>query len=272
MNRPRVLLVTDLAYIAKGRRYCDEDIALLTRLRRDFLVSMAHPLDAADLLDTSDIVLVRNTGATIHYLTEYRRFQRIARAAGVPVFNELTAQGDMAGKQYLVDLTKAQYPVIPTIADPADFDRLPDVPEYITKPMFGADSVGMRTLSRQDAAQVPVGDLIQPKVDFIYEVSFHFVDRTFHYALYAPDPERRWDLVPYIPTQADLAFAQKFVDWNSLNHGIQRIDACRTKEGELLLVELEDNNPYLSLSLVDADTRERFVLAMIDSMKEMLAS
>ncbi|MEV0472926.1 hypothetical protein [Streptomyces prunicolor] len=34
--RPRILYVTDLTYPARGRRYCDEDIDLTSRLREDF--------------------------------------------------------------------------------------------------------------------------------------------------------------------------------------------------------------------------------------------
>ena len=51
----------------------------------------------------------------------------------------------------------------------------------------------------------------------------------------------------YVPTEEDLAFAERFIEWNNLDWGIQRVDACRSKQGELLLVELEDLNPYLSL-------------------------
>lgn len=41
--RPRVLYVTDLAYPARGRRYCDEDIFLTSRLRDDFDLALCHP-------------------------------------------------------------------------------------------------------------------------------------------------------------------------------------------------------------------------------------
>lgn len=92
--------------------------------------------------------------------------------------------------------------------------------------------------------------LVQPRIAFTYEVSFYFVGRTFHYALYAPSRDTRWNLEPYRPTAADLRFAQRFVDWNTIDHGIQRVDACRTPDGDLLLVELEDLNPYLSLDLI----------------------
>ncbi|TXS31886.1 hypothetical protein EAO74_08195, partial [Streptomyces sp. gb1(2016)] len=66
-------------------------------------------------------------------------------------------------------------------------------------------------------------------------------------------------------------FARRFVEWNTLTHGIQRVDACRTPEGGLLLVELEDLNPYLSLDLVSDRVREAFVARMRDSVRELLA-
>ncbi|RST16745.1 hypothetical protein EF908_35000, partial [Streptomyces sp. WAC04770] len=106
----------------------------------------------------------------------------------------------------------------------------------------------------------------QPRIGFRYEVSFYFVDQDFQYALYAPDPERRWVLEPYAASAEDLAFARRFIAWNSLPYGIQRVDACRTAEGELLLVELEDLNPYLSLDRVGEEVREAFVARLTASL------
>lgn len=60
------------------------------------------------------------------------------------------------------------------------------------------------------------------------------------------------------------AQASKFIRWNSIRNGIQRIDACRTKDGQLLLVELEDLNPYLSILELDEPTREQFVKDWIE--------
>ncbi len=75
---------------------------------------------------------------------------------------------------------------------------------------------------------------MQPHVDFRHEVSFVFVDQDFQYALYAPDPARRWVLEPYDPAPGDLEFARRFIEWNTVRHGIQRVDACRTRDGDLL--------------------------------------
>ncbi|MFF6998269.1 hypothetical protein ACFY93_25360 [Streptomyces sp. NPDC008313] len=272
-GRPSVLFVTDLAYEARGRRYCDEDIFLSSRLRGDFDVALCHPLDAAALMDAFDAVVVRNSGPVLHYREEYDAFRDRAAARGIRVYNPLCGRADMAGKQYLLDLTAAGYPVIPTVDRPRDLGRLPAADAYVVKPKAGADSIGLRFVAREELAGLPLdGLLVQPRVDFRYEVSFYYVDDVFQYALHAPDPERRWVLERYRPTGADLAFARRFIDWNTLDHGIQRVDACRTQEGDLLLVELEDLNPYLSLERLDEAARDGFVTAVTASLHAFLAA
>ncbi|EME97185.1 hypothetical protein J7W19_10635 [Streptomyces mobaraensis NBRC 13819 = DSM 40847] len=269
--RPRVLYVTDLAYEARGRRYCDEDVFLTSRLRAWFDIALCHPLDAVALMDGFDLVVVRNSGPVLNYQAAYDCFRAEAVRRGTRVHNRLTGKGDMAGKQYLLDLTAAGYPVIPTVDRAADVGRLPAVDEYAVKPKLGADSIGLEFVDRERLAGIADGEvLVQPRIHFAYEVSFYFVDDAFQYALYAPDPARRWDLEPYEATAADLAFARRFVEWNGTDHGIQRVDACRTPEGGLLLVELEDLNPYLSLDLLPAATRDAFVDALAASLRRAL--
>ncbi|CAM5454865.1 hypothetical protein [Streptomyces tanashiensis] len=269
--RPRLLYVTDLAYPARGRRYCDEDIHLTARLRADFDLALCHPLDAAALMDGFDAVVVRNSGPVLGYQEAYDAFRERATARGTLVYNPLHGRGDMAGKQYLLDLTAAGYPVIPTVERAEDLHRLPEAAAYAVKPKAGADSIGLRFLAYEELAGLSYGELlVQPRVDFRYEVSFYFVDDRFQYALHAPDPERRWVLEPYEPTADDLDFARRFIDWNTLDHGIQRVDACRAPGGELLLVELEDLNPYLSLDRVPEPVRERFADALVHSLRAFL--
>ncbi|MEU7025343.1 hypothetical protein AB0A60_01505 [Streptomyces sp. NPDC046275] len=269
--RPRLLYVTDLAYPARGRRYCDEDIALTARLRERFDLALCHPRDAAALMDAFDAVVVRNSGPVLHYREAHEDFRARALAHGTRVYNPLHGRGDMAGKQYLLDLTAAGFPVIPTVDRAADLGRLPEARQYAVKPKAGADSIGLEFVPYERLAELTYGEvLVQPRIDFRYEVSFYFVDDRFQYALHAPDPERRWVLEPYEPTAADLDFARRFIAWNTLDHGIQRVDACRAPDGELLLVELEDLNPYLSLDRVPEEVRERFVDAMADSLHAFL--
>jgi hypothetical protein len=270
-TRPRLLYVSDLGYPAKGRRYCDEDIDLSARLGGDFDVAICHPSAARRLMDRFDVVVVRNSGPVIHDMAGYEAFRAAARECGIPVFTDLRGKADQVGKQYLLDLFAAGYPVIPTVDDLDHLDRLPAVDELVVKPRFGADSLGIELVTRDDLATLDLGGrLLQPRIDFAHEISFCFVDRTPQYALYAPDPSARWQLEPYAATAADWDFAQRFVDWNDVEHGIQRVDACRTREGELLLVELEDLNPYLSLDLVDEATRDAFVASMTRSLHALV--
>ncbi|PRZ31670.1 hypothetical protein CLV47_1275 [Antricoccus suffuscus] len=270
--KPRVLYVTDLGYDARGRVYHAEDIDLSARLRPDFTIALCHPHDVETLMPAFDAVVVRNSGPVMGFQREYDDFRAAAIRSGALIFNSLDGRGDMAGKQYLLDLTVAGYRVIPTIERAADLDRLPEVAEYVVKPKDGADSHGLEFVTLEGLQDVADGVLIQPRIDFDYEVSFYYVDDHFQYALYAPDTEHRWKLQRYEPTSADLKFASRFVEWNTLTHGITRVDACRAPDGSLLLVELEDLNPYLSLEVLDPQTRDDFVAAMGTSLRSLLAS
>jgi hypothetical protein len=273
--RPRILYVTDLAYEARGRRYCDEDIYLTSRLREEFDLALCHPRDAAALLDAFDAVVVRNSGPVLEYRAAYDAFRERAAERGTRVYNQLTGRADMIGKQYLLDLTAAGFPVIPTVDRAEDLHRLPVADEYVVKPRLGADSAGLRIVPADRVAEAlnDAGDLlVQPRVDFAYEVSFYFVDHDYQYALHAPHPGRRWQLEPYDATVADLDFARRFIEWNGVDHGIQRVDACRAPGGELLLVELEDLNPYLSLDALDEPARDAFVSALRTALRRLLAT
>ncbi|MFE3329772.1 hypothetical protein [Streptomyces sp. NPDC059176] len=267
----RVLYVTDLSYPARGRRYCDEDIRLTARLGQRLPLALCHPRDAATLMDAFDLVVVRNSGPVMHYREAHDAFRTRAAARGTRVYNPLTGKGDMAGKGYLRELYAAGYPVIPTADRAADLQLLPDAAEYVVKPVLGADSAGLEFITGDGLAAVDLdGVLVQPRIRFRYEVSFYFVDRAFQYALHAPRPDRRWELERYRTNGADLDFARAFVEWNGLDYGIQRVDACRDEDGRLLLVELEDLNPYLSLDLLDTETRESFEGAFEESLRRAL--
>jgi hypothetical protein len=267
--RPSLLLVTDLHYPARGRRYGDEDVWLSGELRDHFDVALCSPLDAAALLGPFDLVLVRNSGPVIHHREAHEAFRAEVERRGTRLVNPLTGRGDMQGKGHLVELWAAGEPVIPTVDRRGDLGLLPGTGPFVVKPVLGADSIGLRVLDALDGVDLD-GVVVQPRVDIVHELSFVFVGRRFQYALYAPDQAQRWKLVPYDPTDEDLAFAQRFVDWNALDVGVQRVDACRTRDGGLLLVELEDLNPYLSLDLVDTATRAGFVAALVASLCDAL--
>jgi hypothetical protein len=266
----RALYVTNPFYEASGRVYGEEDVYLSRRLQSTFDVHTCLPTAAPKLMADFDVVVVRNSGPVLTYREAYESFREQALATGQPVYNEVTGKADMLGKGYLLELYRGGYPVIPTSS--ASFARaeLPLVDRYVVKPLHGADSAGLYVATPDDlAAHAPSDAIAQPLLDLAYEVSFYFVDSRLVYALYTPDPRRRWELAPYEPTVADKRFAQRFIEWNDIRHGIQRVDACRTVDGDLLLLELEDLNPFLSLDRTTHDARELFVRELVDALSRL---
>lgn len=258
--KPSLLYLTDLHYQANGRDYSEEDIYLSSELSDSFDLVLCQPEAAARFIDDFDLVLFRNTGPVMYFEQAYETFKTQALANGTKVFNELCGKADMLGKQYLIDLTELGYPVIPAVDSRENLAKLPIAERYVAKLKQGADSVGMEFISADQLDAVDLeGRFVQPAIDFKYEVSFVYINQQFQYALYAPNPSERWKLEVYKPSNDDLVFAEKFTEWNEIAFGIQRVDACRTQDGELLLMELEDLNPFLSLNLLPETSRNSFV-------------
>lgn len=265
--KPKLLYVTDLYYQSKERVYYEEDMFLSSRLSESFDLVLCNPRAAITFIADVDVILFRNTGPVLCFPQEYDAFKKKAIATGAKVFNELSGKADMQGKQYLIDLTREGYPVIPSVDGKSEFARLPTVKNYLAKPIHGADSIGIEFFTADELEKIDITDkLIQPIMEFSYEVSFYFINHDFQYALYAPDPNKRWNLEQYDASDSDIDYARKFIEWNNIDFGIQRIDACRMPSGELFLMEVEDLNPYLSLDLLQEGPRDEFVENLVNSL------
>ncbi len=271
-----ILFVTDLYYAAKGRIYYLEDLFLTEKLRQTIPLSICHPQDIVNFEDHCDLIMIRNSGPAANFKNAYQSFRKRVVDKKIKTYNALDGKGDMNGKDYLLQLTRGEYQVIATVDSLDALDKLPAAERYVVKPKDGADSIGLEIVARVDlnkkADHADGNSLIQAWIYFEYEVSFYFVDFEFQYAFYAPDKSERWKLAPYTASKQDLEFAQSFIAWNDLAWGIQRVDACRTKDGQLLLVELEDLNPFLSLLDLDEKTQSTFLMALQRSLNRALRS
>ncbi len=268
-----LLYLTDLYYQAKGRNYYTEDLYVTSRLKDHFDLLIGHPRQVLSNLDCADLIVFRNTGPVMWYKDYFNRFVATALEKGVRTFNSLDGKADMKGKDYLLQLTAEGYAVIPTVERVEDLAQLGMTEQYVVKLKDGADSIGMRIVSREELLQAPpVDQLIQPLLHFQYEVSFYYLNRRFQYALNAPHKEQRWALQEYQPTAQDLAFADRFLAWNNMARGIVRVDACRLPDGSLRLVELEDLNPFLSLEVLSEGKREQFIQRFIEALQEATVS
>lgn len=266
----KILYVTDATYVTAGRDYASEDRRVVAALCDHFTLETCRPHDVIEHMGAFDVTVLRNTGPILGYRDAYEAFRTHAEVTGTPVYNELTGQADQVGKQYLVDLSRAGWPVIPTIDDMGEFDRLPDAGTFIIKPKFGADSIGLRRIPRHSLPRRLSDELVQPHLELESEVSIVYIDGELSHAVATKHPSRRWDLDRYEPTAQERAIAQRFVDWNSMAHGIQRVDLGRTTDGQVLLIELEDLNPYLSLDTLDATEHARFIDAFAAAIREVV--
>lgn len=266
-----LLYITDLYFDAKGRNYYEEDLFITSRLKKDFNILIGHPQQAIALIDKADLIVFRNTGAVIGYQEYFDRFVEIVRKENINIFNSFDGKADIKGKQYLLDLTGTNYPVIPTVEHISEIDVLGDTQKYITKIKNGADSIGMEILTKEELLKAKTtGKLIQPFLNFKYEVSFYYLDDKFQYALYAPEKDKRWELKEYEPSSGNLEFAQQFIAWNNIETGITRVDACRMEDASLLLVELEDLNPFLSIELLPKAKQDQFLDNWIKVLKNRI--
>lgn len=265
-----ILYVTDFYYEAKGRKYYEEDLFITSHLKEHFNILIGHPHQVLNYLDIADVLIFRNTGSVIGYQEYFNRFVTMTKEKNILTFNSFDGKADIKGKQYLLDLMDLDYPVIPTIDTLEDLNRLGDPSTFVLKLKNGADSIGMEFLTMEEVQKIDMkGKLIQPYLDFEYEVSFYYLNNSFQYALYAPNKDKRWDLIAYEATKEDLDFAEKFVHWNEMERGIVRIDACRFKNNSLLLVEVEDLNPFLSLDALSETKRNTFLENFITVLKKL---
>jgi hypothetical protein len=268
MRNKTVLLLTDFSYQAKGREYFREDVELSCYLRKYFKVCVSHIHDIENVMDLVDAILIRNTGPQISHRDDLKRLRS---RDDLVLFNDLSGKGDINGKYHLLELFRSGYPVIPTFDSNVELLTFGTYDRYLVKPLDGADSSGVKMIDRNELEkEVCPNMVLQPLVEFLYEVSFYFIGKQFYYALYAPDPQKRWELKPYQATQKDVEFALQFIEWNTCKWGIQRVDACRLVDGRLLLMELEDYNPFLSLDLLPEDSKEPFLEGLCRSLENQM--
>ncbi|MEJ5963761.1 hypothetical protein [Pedobacter immunditicola] len=266
-----ILYLTDFYYEAKGRKYYEEDLYLNSKLHQHFNILIGHPQRALAYLTCADLIIFRNTGPVSKYQEYFNKFLETVADKNIPTFNSFDGKGDIKGKQYLFDLFTMGFPVIPIVGNIFNLEELGNPIKYIVKPLDGADSFGMEILSKEELLITkPENKIIQPFIDFQYEVSFYYLGNQFQYALYAPDKSKRWELMEYSILDGDIEFADQFIKWNNMTTGITRVDACRLEDGSLLLVELEDLNPFLSIHLLPENKRNRFINSWVEVLQELI--
>lgn len=268
----KMLFLTDLS------NWETEDIITIAYLRNFFDVFVSY-LDAIENMeDDFDIIVIRNTRPSDwskldHYNRLKQSFLIRAKKKWLNIYNDFDAIADRHGKNYLLELYKNDYPVIPSVDNVADIHTLPASNEYIVKPKSWLNSFGMRTLTLNELKKEKIKNaIIQPKLDFKYEISFYFIDWVLLYCLiFEPSKEPVWpDPKVFNPSKKDLDFAMKFIHRNKLKIWVQRIDAIRLHDDSLLLLEIEDDSPYFALTEIPDKLKKIFLKKLRESIEKQI--
>jgi hypothetical protein len=247
-----------------------EDRFLEKELTPYFDLIVSHPLECDRYLSSIEGIIIRNIWPTYEYSEKWEQLVKKIKNLRIKTYNPLTGKGDNRGKDYLIELYKEGFPVIPSINKVEDINRLPESEFYYIKPKDSCDGFGDEKLTKSELMKKKLKDyIIQPYEEFSSEPSFFFIDNKFLYAITMPNRLTDRKIEKYEPTQKDLVFAKKFVEWESLPYGIQRVDAVRTKKGELLLTEDEDIAEYLYLLDMPSASIKMIVENIINSMKKV---
>lgn len=212
-----------------------------------------------------DIFIIRNTwnsNATIENIKEESNFRKRVIKKKLPRIN-FDGMYDGKNKQYLVDLYKKGYLVIPSIDNLKDLNLLNGTNKYMLKLKDSYDGIGQMIVNMDELKQKFNNSyIIQPFMKFKSEVQFYYIKDRFEYALeFIPSKVPNYpDAIEYKPNKDEIKLANEFCKLNGNYYGIQRIDFIKLENGNLLLTEIEDISPYLDLDCVNELIRNKFIL------------
>ena len=211
-------------------------------------------------------------------------------ALRLPIYSNLAGQGDVLGKEHLVRLyeNRAQLGILREHLIPTTFlekgmaQDFPYCDRYMIKPVDGLSSLGSSVATRANflaLSENPSEEyssseskfIVQPLLTIKKEISFYFVDGELQYCLDFPPKIPEWQPpIEYKPSSAELQVAQGFIEWNGMASGITRLDFAKTNEGEFLLLEIEDFNPYLSLPDISETLQKKMLEAIGESLERFI--
>lgn len=261
-NLPRLLFVTNPRNSDPG-----EDRFLVRYLWGIFDITVVNPKQAVQCLPEFSRVLIRNAWPSRIFVGEFKAMKKIIEERSIKSYNPFHRNAFIEDKEYLLHLFRAGYPVIPTVDLLEDLELLGESDRYVIKPKDGCSSYGVKVLKKEELLRMNVdGYVIQPEIDFVDEISLYFIDGKFTYAFVSGGKGKRWNLREFTPSKEEIEWAQDFVDWNALPYGLQRIDGCRLRDGSILLMEVEDTMPMLSLHELSAERRGQVLKIFSESV------
>lgn len=240
-----------------------EDEYIANSFREDgHLVTILWVNYDENLDEKFDIIIRRNTWVEkeeekIKYKLMNSKLEKRLKEKSIKTVNLEGLDG--RGKEYLCKLYNEGRKVIPTVDKLKDIDRFGKTLEYVLKEKdsFGS-GLGQKLVTENELErEFKEGYLIQPKMKFKSEVQCYFVENKLMYT-YEYTPSKYPDypipqLIELSDEQKELAY--EFAKISKLEVGFQRIDFLKLENDELILLEIEDNSPYMDLDKLDFSFR-----------------
>lgn len=168
---------------------------------------------------------------------------------------------DGKGKKYLIEFMKKGFSVIPTFDNVEDALNKTNSNEYILKmeDSYGSGLGQLVVKKEKLVEEFKEGYLIQPKLKFKSEIQSYFVGNKLMYVFeYIPSKYPNYpDPIPITLTEEQKNIACSIANESGLKVGFQRIDFIRLENDDLLLLEIEDNSPHMSLEELDENFRDK---------------
>ena len=167
---------------------------------------------------------------------------------------------DGIGKSYLKDFYYKGLDVIPTTDILSDALKW-NCDEFVLKlrDSYGS-GIGQLFVNKKELEQKYNSEyLIQPKLNFKSEIQAYFINDELMYTYeYSPS---KWPNYP-TPKLINLSSNEKrkaegFADLSSVKIGMKRIDFLRLFDDSLILLEIEDNSPYMNIDMLPKELQHK---------------
>lgn len=249
----------------------------IANYNRDCIVNILSVSDI-DIIENYDLIIRRNTWEeNLDEISQFRKnntiITQLIEKRSIPSIN---LKGlDWFGKAYLCDLFDKKYDVIPTICNVNDIDKINNYDRFIVKEQKSYSSIGQKYIEKEEIETfINRGMIVQPVIEFTSEVQFYFIEEVLQYVLeYTPC---KYPLYPipaiYEPNSVEIELATKFSKIADCKAGVHRIDFLRKNDGKLILLEIEDNSPHLSLKYLSEELQKTFIDNYIKSIFNYLYS
>lgn len=253
-----------------------EDIYIKDRLVSDGNIVDIKWIDYDEKLDEEyDLIIRRNTWADTSDMDYWAKYN-------IALINRLKSKNiktvnleglDGTGKGYLEKLYHKNIKVIPT-TDDIDEALGWNCENYMlkTKVSYGS-CLGQKEVSKENLkSEYSQKYLIQPKLDFKSEVQTYFINNKLMYVFeYIPYKDEIHDPIKIQLTEEEEKFVKSFVNLSDIEVGMKRIDFLRLNDDSLILLEMEDHAPVMSMEKLDEDLRNKVIDYYVEGIYSYLS-